>query len=97
LLGTGTKIAVDVTLTATDSGAIDEGEENISCAGTFKGLETALVVGATHTMNFFADFEVREIIARPRYRVRELPEYEYENWRGNLDKYYESTREAANG
>lgn len=97
VLGAGTKIAIEVALMATDAGAIDEGEQIISCAGTFKGLDTALVVRATHTMNFFADFEVREIIARPRYRVRELPEYEYQNWKGDLDTYYEREQAHATG
>ena len=88
IFGAGTKIAIEVAIMATDAGQVNEGEEIISCAGTFKGLDTALVVRATYSMNFFRDFEIREIIARPRYRVRKLPEYEYENWKGDLDKYY---------
>ena len=88
IFGAGTKIASEVAIMATDAGQVNEGEEIISCAGTFKGLDTALVVRATYSMNFFRDFEIREIIARPRYRVRKLPEYEYENWKGDLDKYY---------
>jgi len=35
-------------------------------------------------MNFFKDFEIREIIARPRCRVNKLPEYGYENWKGDM-------------
>jgi hypothetical protein len=38
---------------------------------------------------FFKDFEVRESVVRPRYRVREFPEYKYENWKGDLDQYYD--------
>jgi hypothetical protein len=89
LFGAGTKIAIETTIMATDAGELDEGEEIISCAGTFKGLDTALVVRATYSMNFFRDFEIHEIIARPRYRVHKLPEYEFENWKGDLDPYYE--------
>jgi hypothetical protein len=89
LFGAGTKIAIEVAIMATDAGEVPEGEEIITCAGTFKGLDTALVVRATYSMNFFKDFEIREVIARPRYRVRKLPEYEYENWKGDLGKYYE--------
>ena len=89
LLGAGTKIAIEVCIMATDAGEINEGEEIFSCAGTFKGLDTALVVRATYSMNFFKDFEIREIIARPRCRVRKLPEYEFENRKGNLDQYYD--------
>lgn len=88
LFGAGTKIAIEVAVMATDAGEVTEGEEIISCAGTFKGLDTALVVRAAYSMSFFKEFEVREIIAKPRYRVRELPEYQYENWKGDLDKYY---------
>lgn len=88
ILGAGTKIAIEVAMMATDAGEVTEGKEIISCAGTFKGLDTALVVRATPSMRFFRDFEVREVIARPRYRVRELPEYEYETWKGDLEQYY---------
>jgi len=88
IFGAGTKIAIEVAVMATDAGEVNEGEEVVSCAGTYKGLDTALVVRTAYSMNFFKDFEVREIIVKPRYRVRELPEYKYENWKGDLDKYY---------
>lgn len=88
VFGAGTKIAIEVAIMATDAGEIDEEEEIISCAGTYKGLDTALVVRTAYSMNFFKDFEVREIIVKPICRVRELPEYKYENWKGDLDEYY---------
>ena len=88
IFGAGTKIAIEAAVMATDAGEVNEGEEVVSCAGTYKGLDTALVVRTAYSMNFFKDFEVREIIVKPRYRVRELPEYKYENWKGDLDKYY---------
>ena len=88
LFGAGTKIAIEASIMATDAGDVEEGEEIISCAGTFKGLDTALVVKATYSMNFFKEFEVHEIVARPRNRVRKLPEYEFENWKGDVEKYY---------
>ena len=75
----------------------DVTKDIVYCAGTFKGLDTALVVRTAYSMNFFKDFEIREIIARPRYRVRELPEYKYENWKGDLDKYYGAIRETDKG
>jgi len=89
IFGAGMKIAIEVALIATDAGEVDEGEEIVSCAGTYKGLDTALVVETAYSMNFFKKFEVKEIIAKPRCRVKELPEYKYENWRGDLDKYYD--------
>ena len=88
VLGAGIKIAIETAVMATDAGKVEEGAEIISCAGTFKGLDTALVVRPTPSMRFFKDFEVREIIAKPRYRVRELPEYDYEDWKGDLSRYY---------
>lgn len=88
VLGAGLKIAIEVAIMATDAGEVDEGEEIISCAGTYKGLDTAIVVRTTYSMNFFKDFEVKEIIAKPMHRVKQLPEYKSENWKGDLDKYY---------
>jgi len=87
VFGAGTKIAIEAAIIAVDSGEVGEGEGVISCAGTFKGLDTALFVLPTYTMNFFKSFEIREIIARPVCRVQELPEHEHKNWKGNLDQY----------
>ncbi len=88
LFGAGTKIAIEASVMATDAGEVEDGQEVISCAGTYKGLDTALAVRATYSMNFFKEFEVCEIIARPRTRVHKLPEYEFETWKGDLDEYY---------
>jgi len=88
LFGAGTKIAVEAALMATDAGALDEGEVVASCAGTYKGLDTALAVRTAYSMNFFREFEVQEVIAKPLRRVRALPEHGHENWRGDLDRYY---------
>lgn len=88
VFGAGTKIAMEVAIMAADAGEVNDGQEVCTCAGTYKGLDTALLVRTTVSMHFFSDFEVREIVVRPRYRVRKLPEYHYENWKGNLDQYY---------
>jgi len=88
LFGAGTKIAIEVVIIATDVGIIGEGEETITCAGTYKGLDTALIVRTAYSMNFFKDFEVMEIIAKPACRVKNLPEYKCENWKGNIEQYY---------
>ncbi|MDH7477631.1 MAG: pyruvate kinase alpha/beta domain-containing protein [Candidatus Bathyarchaeota archaeon] len=88
IFGAGTKIAIEAAVMATDAGEVSAGEEIVSCAGTYKGLDTALVVKASYSGSFFKEFEVREIIAKPICRVKELPEYKYENWKGNLDQYY---------
>jgi len=88
IFGAGTKVAVEAAIMATDFGEVDEGEEVICCGGTFKGLDTALLVKAAYSMNFFKEFEVKEIVAKPACRVKILPGERYENWKGNLDQYY---------
>ncbi len=88
IFGAGTKIAIEAAIMAADAGEVDEGEEVISCAGTYKGLDTAIVVKTAYSMNFFKNFEVKEIIAKPRCRVNELPEYKHENWKGDINSYY---------
>ncbi len=88
LFGAGTKIAIEVSAMATDAGAIPEGSEVIACAGTYKGLDTALVVRATYTAEFYTHFELSEVVARPRRRLHGLPEYEQQEWRGDLEPYY---------
>lgn len=89
LLGQGVKVAIEAALMATDAGAIKRGEPVISMAGTYKGLDSAVLVKTTYSYYFLKEFEILEIIAKPwEPRVR-LPEYEDRTWRGNLDKYYE--------
>jgi len=83
----GFKIAVEAVLLATDSGAIEEGEDVVSCAGTFKGLDTAILATATYTMNFFSRFKVKEILAMPICRITKYPEDEDPCWRGDLNAY----------
>lgn len=88
IFGAGTKIAIEAAVMATDAGEVGEGEEIVSCAGTYKGLDTALIVKTAYSMNFFKDFEVKEILVKPLYRVKKLPEFKYENWKGDLEGYY---------
>lgn len=88
LFGAGTKIAIEVAVMATDAGAVAPGIDIVTCAGTFKGLDTALVVRTAYSWSFFADFEVREIVARPCCRVHRLPEHESAEWKGDLEAYY---------
>jgi hypothetical protein len=88
LFGSGTKIAIEVALMATDAGKVDAGEEVITCGGTYKGLDTALVVKTSHSHKFFEQFEVREIIAKPRCLVHADGQFSDPNWKGNLEQYY---------
>lgn len=53
LFGSGTKVAVEITLIACDAGAVMAGEDVISIAGKNGGLNTALLITAAHTDEFF--------------------------------------------
>jgi hypothetical protein len=61
----GMKVAVEVALMAADAGLVEEGEEIIAVGGTDVGADTAVVIKAAFTTNFF-DLKVREVIAMPR-------------------------------
>jgi hypothetical protein len=87
VISPGFKVAIMAVLMATDSGALEEGEDVISCAGSFKGLDTAIVATTAYTMNFFSKFKVREVLAMPLCRVAKYPEDMDSCWRGDLDNY----------
>lgn len=53
LFGSGTKVAIEVTLIACDAGAVRAGDDVIAIAGKNKGLNTALLLTAAHTDEFF--------------------------------------------
>jgi len=53
LFGPGTKVAVEITLIACDAGAVKAGEDIIAIAGRNRGLNTALLITAAHTDEFF--------------------------------------------
>ncbi len=89
IFGSGLKTAVQIVLMATDQGVLKPGERVISCGGTYLGLDTAIVTEASYTRNFFTDFTIQEILAKPLQRVKQLPEYEDSAWKGNLEEYYE--------
>jgi hypothetical protein len=88
LFSSGTKIAIEAAWMATDAGVLEEGEHVITLAGTYKGLDTALVVRTSYSGGIFTDFEVLELIAKPLRPGKRLPEYEQEGWKGDLNQYY---------
>jgi len=61
----GVKVAVEITLMAAEAGFIDVEKETISIGGTDRGVDTAIVVKPAYARNFL-DFEIREILAKPR-------------------------------
>ena len=82
----GIQVCLTGVLEATDAGLLVEGEEVIAIAGSFVGLDTAIVAAAANSVNFFKAFEVRETICKPR-----SPRYTWpinnEDWKGDLEKY----------
>ncbi len=65
IFGHGLKVAVEITMMATDAGQTDVGEEIIAIAGKGKGADTAVVVTPVNVTRFF-DMKVKEIICKPR-------------------------------
>ena len=61
----GMKVAVEVALMAADAGLVENAEEIIAIGGTNDGADTAIVMKAAYTTNFF-DLKVREVLAMPR-------------------------------
>jgi len=61
----GMKVAVEVAVMAADAGLVENGEDVIAVAGTGEGADTAIVLKAACSNNFF-DLKVREVIAMPR-------------------------------
>ncbi len=90
LFSAGTKIAIEAALIATDTGTLEEGERIVSLGGTYKGLDTALVVRTSYSGNIFSKFEVLELIAKPHHPGKQLPEYAQEGWKGDMEVYYQN-------
>jgi hypothetical protein len=82
----GLHVCMTVVLEATDAGHLAQGEEVIALAGSFVGLDTAIVAGAANSVNFFDAFEVLEIICKPQ-RPRYAWPINQRDWRGDLEKY----------
>ena len=82
----GLHVCMTGVLEATDAGHLVEGEEVIALAGSFVGLDTAIVATAANSVNFFRAFEVLEIICKPRNPRYTWP-INQEDWRGDLERY----------
>jgi len=82
----GLHVCMTAVLEATDAGHLAQGEEVVALAGSFVGLDTAIVAGAANSVNFFDAFEVLEIICKPR-RARYTWPINQVDWRGDLEKY----------
>lgn len=62
--GQGTKVAIELTMMATDAGLIRTDEDVISVGGTGRGADSALVLRPANSFNFF-DLKVKEIVCKP--------------------------------
>lgn len=61
----GIKVACEITVMAADAGLVPAGEEVIALGGTGRGCDTAAVILAANTHDFF-ELRVLEIICKPR-------------------------------
>ncbi len=60
----GTKVAVEIVLSAVDAGLIPAGVDVVTVAGTGEGADTALLVKGASTVSFF-DLRVKELLCKP--------------------------------
>jgi len=65
LIGTGVKVACEISCMAADAGLIRAGEETIAIGGSGGGADTAIVLKPSNTHTFF-DTKILEIICKPR-------------------------------
>jgi len=64
LFGQGAKVAVECPVMACDAGLVDSGDRVLSIAGTGDGADTALLVRAANSRDFY-ETRVLDVIAKP--------------------------------
>jgi len=92
MISSGTAVCVTAVLMATDNGVLAEGEEVVSVAGSWVGLDTALVVRATNSVKLLKAgvMQIREIVCKPRNPAYTWP-INQKDWVGNLKLYKKFT------
>ena len=92
MISSGTAVCVTATLMATDNGVLGEGEEVVAVAGSWIGLDTALVVRAANSVNLLkaGAMQIREIICKPRNPAHSWP-INQKDWVGDLRLYEKFT------
>jgi hypothetical protein len=90
MVSSGTAVCVGATLMATDSGLLKKGQEVVAVAGSWVGLDTAIVVTAANSVDMLKDQapRIREIICKPRNPTHSWP-VNQKDWVGNLKPYSE--------
>jgi len=88
MISSGTAVCVSVTMMATDNGVLSEGEEVVAVAGSWVGLDTALILRASNSVNFFKKgaMQIKEIICKPRNPSHSWP-IDQKDWIGDLKPY----------
>jgi len=66
VMGSGFKVACEVTIMAADSGLARTDEDIIAIGGTRRGINTAIVCKPVNVNRFF-DLRVKEILCKPRF------------------------------
>jgi len=92
VISSGTGVCVTAVLMATDNSVLTEGEEVVAVAGSWVGLDTALVVRAANSVNLLKKgaMQIKEIICKPRNPVYSWP-INQKDWVGNLKLYEKFT------
>jgi len=88
MISSGTAVCVTAVLMATDNGVLTEGEEVVAVAGSWVGLDTALVVRAANSVNLLKKgaLQIKEIICKPRNPAYSWP-INQKDWVGDLKLY----------
>ncbi len=88
MISSGTAVCVTAVLMATDNGQLREGEEVVAAAGSWVGLDTALVIQATNSVNLLktGSLRIKEIVCKPRNPAHSWP-INQKDWIGDLKPY----------
>ena len=86
VVSSGFHVCITAVIEATDAGYLAKGEEVAALAGSFVGLDTAIIATASNSVDFFSCFEVNEIICKPRDPRYSWP-INQDDWRGDLKQY----------
>jgi len=88
IVSSGVAVCVGATLMATDNGVLRGREEVVAAAGSWVGLDTAVVMQAANSVDFFkrGALQVKEIICKPRNPAYSWP-INQKDWIGDLKPY----------
>ncbi len=88
IISSGTAVCVTATLMATDNGLLKEGEDVVAVAGSWVGLDTALVMRAANSVNLLKSgaIQIKEIVCKPINPAYSWP-IDQKNWVGDLKLY----------